>query len=197
MWSTAMNPRAPEGNYLPTGFDLRGQGDDEVLDRVVHVHEVHHGALNDATAWGAALHLLARMPGQSASFARMLNLCRRTHESFATIASMLLLERVHPDVRLRLAETYPDYHRLLVASEPLIGSAEGQNRRYLLATQCARVCMQTPILREIAAERAQVAHPRARDTPDGRWSILLRNVQFAREAQIAADRALLNIFFFD
>ena len=35
---------------------------DQIVDRIVYLHEIHHAGLNDSTAWGTALHLFARLP---------------------------------------------------------------------------------------------------------------------------------------
>ena len=47
----------------PGSFTERGT--DVTAGRAVHLHEAHHAALNDSTAWGSALHILARLPDVS------------------------------------------------------------------------------------------------------------------------------------
>lgn len=180
----------PSGSYTPFGFELRGSGLEVGLDRMSHLHEALHAVLNDATSWGGALHLLARL-GPASLFRARLDQCREVHESFATLGSVLLLQTHHVEVRSWLAERYPTYARLLGSAEPLLSGCGGPLRQYLLTSQLARVCMQTPILDHVPDDGFPVESPPARDVPDRRWAWLVRSagalvVDAARRADAAA-----------
>jgi len=179
-----------EGAYTPLGFELVGGGTDPMADRVAHVHEIHHGALNDSTEWGSALHIMARVPGGGEMFGVLLERCRGIHEAFATFAGVALAGEFGGDAAAVLAR-YPLYVPLLAAFERLVRQVMGPNRRYLLATQYARVCMQAPVLDQIIeAGQVKVADLRVLDTPDGRWRWLLRRGDaLAGQAAVAADAA--------
>jgi hypothetical protein len=98
----------------------------------------------------------------------LLDLCRRTHESFATFAGGALAATVDDQVDAVVAR-YPAYMPLLRSVERALGKVPAPNRRYLLATQYARVCMQTPILDLLmTGGLAGPSDLRVRDTPDGR-----------------------------
>jgi hypothetical protein len=65
-------------------FELRGEGKDEVRDRVLHAHEAHHAMLNDSATWGIALRLAARHRPWQALSLPLRDAGRPMHESFAT-----------------------------------------------------------------------------------------------------------------
>jgi hypothetical protein len=179
-----------EGAYTPLGFELVGGGADLLADRIAHVHEIHHGALNDCTEWGSALHITARVPGARATFSVLLERCREIHEAFATFAGVALANEFGADAAAALAR-YPLYAPPLAAFERLVGQVHGPNRRYLLATQYARVCMQAPVLaRVVAVGQVRPAELRVLDTPNGRWRWLRRRGEpLARHAADAGDQA--------
>lgn len=105
----------------------------------------------------------------------MLDACRTTHESFSTFASITLLVsegNPAPD----LLRPYPDYVPLYEALEAATATVDGPNRKYLLATQAARVSMQSQVLSLFVSEDLKELRPsslRRIDTPDGRWDWIL------------------------
>lgn len=179
-----------QGAYTPLGFELVGGGGDLLADRIAHLHEIHHGALNDCTEWGSALHITARLPGCLGTFSVLLERCRWIHEAFATFAGVALAGELGGDAAAVLAR-YPLYVPLLAAFERLVGQVRGPHRRYLLATQYARVCMQAPVLARITATGlVRPAELRVLDTPNGRWRWLLRRGEaLAEHAAVAGDEA--------
>lgn len=182
--------RGVEGAYTPFGFHLRGGGVDSTADAVAHVHEAHHGALNDSTAWGTALHLTARLSDRRDTFLWMLDACRRVHEGFATWASVAIVGQSRRTdqafARYRL------YIPMLRAVDRFVEPVDSPMRRYLLVTQVARACMQTPILDQLTRDREVSRRGlRVLDTPDGRWAWYLRNApHVAGQAALAADEAV-------
>jgi hypothetical protein len=164
------------GSYSPERFEVVAGGDGS-SSRVVHLHEAHHAALNDSTAWGSALHLLARLPEPyQCAFTWVLDACRLTQESFATFASVSLLASRGEDAAA-LLEPYPAYAPLHDSVLGVVSRVAGPNRRYLLATVAARAAMQTPVLdlfTEHGLDDLRPASLRHMDTPDARWIWLLR-----------------------
>lgn len=178
---------APGGRYRPRGFDLRLSGE-AIGDRLTYVHETHHASLNDSTAWGALLHVVARIPpGTSApEYRPLVDACRLVHEAYATFASLSIVEAHHGPQPAALA-AYPQYLPLQRRLAALVAAGGGPHRQYLLSTAVARCCMQSPVL-ALAAENGldgfRLSDLRSLDTPDGRYRALLR-----REGEVMARAA--------
>lgn len=181
------------GRYTPHAFNLRLLGAQQAADHIVYLHEVHHAALNDSSAWGSALHVYARLPGADAAFARLLDACRIVHESLATFASVQIATARHGDLESVLA-AYPRYVPLYRSAAWLTEGVEGANRRQQVATALARLCMQTPILDVVidaGLDRFRIAAIREHDRPDARWNWFLRHGPgLLTAAARAADRAV-------
>jgi hypothetical protein len=186
------------GHYTPYAYSLRLQGVSQPVDHVVYLHEVHHAALNDVTAWGAALHVYARLPGDDGQrFGSLLGACRTTHESLATFASVQIASARHGSLDSVLA-VYPSYVPLYDATVRLLAPVAGANRRQLAASALARLCMQTPVLEEIEAaglDAFRLAAVRELDTPDGRWNWFIRHgPELPAAAAAVADGATVAAF---
>jgi hypothetical protein len=186
------------GDYTPHAFNLRLGGVRMSADHVVYLHEVHHAALNDVTAWGSALHVYARLPaGTGQQFGPLLDACRTTHESLATFASVQIASARHGALDDVLA-VYPRYVPLYAAAAKLFAAVPGSSRRQLAASALARLCMQTPVLERIVTtglDAFRLAAVRSRDTPDGRWGWFLRQgPQLPAAAAAAADDAVVGEF---
>jgi hypothetical protein len=186
------------GHYTPHAFSLRLRGVKQPEDHVVYLHEVHHAALNDVTAWGTALHVYARLPGSDGQrFASLLGACRTTHESLATFASVQIASARHGSLDSVLA-VYPSYVPLYDATVRLFAAVSGANRRQQAANALARLCMQTPVLEQITTAGLgafRLAAIRDLDTPDGRWNWFLRQgPDLPAAAAAAADRATVAAF---
>ncbi|MET7401367.1 hypothetical protein ABZS66_48595 [Dactylosporangium sp. NPDC005572] len=182
------------GFYTPHAFDLRLLGTELAADHVVYLHEVHHAVLNDATAWGGALHVYARLPGGGReTFGQLLDACRTTHESFATFSSVQIAAARHGPLGPMIA-AYPRYVPLYQAVERLMALVVGPHRRQQATNALARLCMQTPIIDEILAAGLaglRLAALRALDRPDDRWAwFLRRGPQLLAAAAQAADGAV-------
>lgn len=181
------------GANAPTGTTIfRGLGNTAV-DDVVFLHEAHHAGLNDSTAWGTALHILARLPEPARrNYADYLDACRVLHESYATYASVSLAETRHPDVE-QLFDSYATYRPLYEAFVSLADWAGGPHRRYLLAETIATVCMQTTILDALVEADFDLPIHQVRRgwTPDGRLAILTRHAEaLLNDACAMADAGL-------
>lgn len=96
----------------------------------------------------------------------------------------------YEDARVWVTQRYPAYKRLLTAVEMLLVNAGGPLRRYLLASQLARVCMQTPILDRVPVTGFTADAPRIMDIPDRRWAWFVREgVGLFVDAALEADAA--------
>ncbi len=137
---------ASSGIYSPLAYRIRPRGDDLAEHHVMHLHEIHHKALNDDTAWGALIHVAARHPGWAPGFLSVLVAnCRTVHEAFASFMSLSLAGARHNDVA-RILERYPAYRPLAARFEKLLRPLRGQHRRELAATGIARWSMSAPII---------------------------------------------------
>jgi hypothetical protein len=166
------------GTYRPDGTDVWLDGTDRVRDIVVSLHEAHHGSLNDSTACGAVLHVLGRLDQDrfGEQFTVVLDSARRVHESFATYAS-LNLAMVHFVGPETVLDVYPAYASLYAQTSRWLSGIRGAHHRFLAAMTAARLSMQTPVIDrvlETGFDRFVLADLRHIDTPDGRWSWLLR-----------------------
>ncbi|MEU8816704.1 hypothetical protein [Actinoplanes sp. NPDC048796] len=172
------------GAYVPGRYDLWLHGADASTDRLIHHHEAQHVILNSASAWGAALHAAAAMPGWQPLFGRLLDRCRTTHESFATYLGRDAAE----------AETvFGEYAPLLHALNEFVEPFEGSQRRALAVTALAQACMQTPILDQMLAawpESLSLGVPLRIDQPDERFALLCRSPGLAATAAADASWAL-------
>jgi hypothetical protein len=171
-------PAASSGGYTPIRSELKLLGHDLATDQLVYVHEVHHAALNDSTAWGTVLHLLARLPeSYRDGLLSLLDDCRAVHEALATYASVNLVSAFHADAEAALRQ-YPAYMSLYHTMAGLVEGVTGQHRRALAANAIARICMQTPVLESFVASGPALLRPaslRVRDTPGWRWNWICRH----------------------
>lgn len=171
-----LHSEASSGAYTPLGFNLTLRGADSLEHDVTHLHEIHHAALNDDTAWGMALRITFRHPAwRSQLFLDLLAACTRTHEAFATYMSIHLANAKVPGAESVLA-AYPLYQRPYKRMKKVADLVTGDHQRDLLVTAIARVCMQSPILDKLADQLPgipQLAHIPSIDRPDRRLSLIL------------------------
>lgn len=166
----------PSGWATPSELRLRLTRTDRAADAFAHIHEVHHLSLNDSTAWGSLLHVVAEAPGTfDVDLGLLVDECRTTHEAYATYAAMSIVESMmgpQPGV-LTSRPQYESWWRLFANSVALAG---GPQRRYLLATALARACMQCPVAEAVISSgpfRFAPSLLRQIDRPDGRLRRLL------------------------
>jgi hypothetical protein len=192
--SLFFNGAGPVGRYTPERVTLSLPGQDRLADRVVYLHEIHHRGLNDSTAWGAALQIYAELPEPYREcFVLLLDLCRTTHEAYATFASVNVASSRHPHAA-DLLVAYPDYLPLYSALKSGVAGAGGPHREYMLATALARLAMQTPILDAMTSSADFMVLPSSlapMDVPDRRWTWLMkRDPQLLAAAAQAGDLAI-------
>jgi hypothetical protein len=168
-------PGRSVGTYTLHRFALHLRASTKVEDDVVYLHEVHHSALNDATAWGTLLHLYGRLPTSYGSvFDQLLDSCRTLHESFATFLSVEIAGEHHSG-SLDVLDGYPDYRRLYHQVDAFVGGTAGTHRRQMVVNAAARLCMQTGALATFCRDGLSVfdlSRVRQVDQPDWRWQWL-------------------------
>jgi hypothetical protein len=189
---------ASVGAYTPAGFNLWLKGANSIEHDVVHLHEIHHAALNDDTAWGTALRVAFRHPQwRNALFLDLLAACTRTHEAFATYMSVHLVA-VKKAGAAEVLASYPLYRRPYERMKAVADLVVGDHQRDLAVTAIARVCMQSPVLSRLAEQWPrvpQLAAVASIDQPDQRLRIVLGNApdSLARLAG-EADAAVIRTF---
>jgi hypothetical protein len=184
----------PVGRYTPERVTLSLPGQDQLANRVVYLHEIHHRGLNDSTAWGSALQIYAELSNPYRKcFGPLLDLCRTTHEAYATFASVNIASSRHPQAE-DLLVAYPDYLPLYESLKSAVADAGGPHREYMLATALARLAMQTPILDAMTNSADFMVSSRSlerMDVPDQRWAWLMKSgSQLLAAAARAGDSAV-------
>lgn len=118
--------------------------------------------------------------------------CRVTHEAYASYAALSVVEsRYGPQPRL--LDEWPQYRVWADWVAAACAAVSGSQRRYLLATAVARVCMQCPVSEAVLSGGTTQFVPsslRQIDRPDGRFRYLLpsRANVVARAAESADKR---------
>ncbi len=136
---------ASSGVYRPRSYELTFRGDDVAQHHMLHLHEIHHKALNDDTAWGSFIHFVARHPGWDDELLdRIVRSCRLVHEAFASFMAVSLTGHRHQDID-RVLDAYPVYLPLVRRMERLLRPVPAGHRQELAATAVARFCMGPPI----------------------------------------------------
>ena len=185
------------GSYTPGGISLSLAGASLVEHHVTHLHEVMHKALNEDTAWGAALQLAQVYEPWNDELTAMVSECRTVHESYATYMSVLLASSSFssPEAVVGAYSRYAPLHALLIG---MLQPVRGDHRKYFVATAIARVCMQAPILHVMEAGFPAAPTPsmlRLVDRPDARFAWLRRHGLGVIPGAVAeADRVLEDSF---
>ncbi|WP_040694349.1 hypothetical protein [Nocardia vinacea] len=181
------------GHYRPGDTTLSLAGADTMEHHVTHIHEIHHKALNDSTAWGSALHFAHEyQPWAVELFGELLGASRYTHEVFATFSSINLAEVRYPNASSVLSKggAYEAYYNRAAV---LVQQLEDPIRKDSLLTAITRASMQTPILSLAASAfpgEFKLSDIPNVDRPDRRFSLLLRDLaprisELARQADTA------------
>lgn len=187
-------PARPSGWVTPQEVRLRLTRTDEAADAFAYLHEVHHVSLNDTTAWGTLLHLVAAAPEAfNVHMADLVDACLVTHEAYASYAALSIVEtRLGPQPGL--LDTWPLYSRWSGLVADAVAPAASSQRRYLLAVALARVCMQCPVgeaLTRTGPESFRLSVLRTLDRPDGRFrSLVVSNIEVFARAVAAANAAV-------
>lgn len=153
----------------------------DAASRMVTLHEIMHAELNDSTAWGSLFHAYAALVQHApdAEAYRELSLsvievCRRTHEVFATYAGVFLADRAAGQSLLAGRPEYLAYYA--DACQLAAGIPRGSQLEWYVVISAVRACMQSRGLPEAlraGLDRFRLADLRARDLPDIRLDMLI------------------------
>ncbi len=164
------------GIYTPVSYRIKPVGNELMQHHVMHLHEIHHKALNDDTAWGALIHIAARHPDwQRDVLPLLVGCCRTVHESLASFMSLSLSRTRHAAVESAL-NAYPVYRPLAARMARLLAPVPASHRKDLAATGVARWCMSPPIIEHAAAiypRRITLAEIPAGMRPDHRFRMIM------------------------
>lgn len=140
----------PEGQYQHALWELRTNGravSDEAL--LVSVHEMLHHLLNNTTAYGLALVVVAHLARHDDEFAAKRNAlvsqCRTAHEVFATYVSLLLVAREYLLTKT-IKEIYPGYERYVQEAKLLVPGVSEFRHQHAILNGSLRICFQSPEL---------------------------------------------------
>jgi hypothetical protein len=177
----------PTGIFTQDAWTIEaGPGLDGVLGAMASGHEAHHAALNASSAWGAVLQALAiagrkstGSPQLGQTLVALVNACRRTHEAYATHASVMdTLRADAAATRHDLLAGYPDYQHhfdTAVALGPPIDILNAW--RQVAAESALQACMQSTALLTLTEHglgQFTAASIRRRDQPDRRLAVLMK-----------------------
>lgn len=164
------------GLYLPTSYRLSLRGGDVKQHHVMHLHEIHHKVLNDDTAWGSFIHVVARHPGWSGQLLPdLVDSARLVHESFASFMSLSLARTRHADAE-RVLDLYPLYAHWGGRMGRLLEHVPQGHRQDLAATGVARWCMSAPVFdaaTSVYPRRVRLSDIPSRWRPDQRFRAFL------------------------
>lgn len=140
----------PEGAYNHATWEIKTRGEvdsDAVL--ITSVHEAMHDQLNNSTAYGLVLIVLAHLAREGAidknKLLFMVNAYRNAHEIFATYTSLLMVSQ--KDILLDLIEQdYPDYSKYVKQAQFLLLGSQKNHIQYPIINSLIRVCFQNPAL---------------------------------------------------
>jgi hypothetical protein len=143
-------PQGSSGTTVLNDVYLTLRGGSDAEHDVTHLHELHHKALNENSAWGAALWFAGAHPAwRGDEFIRLLDACRAIHECFATFMSVSLAGAAHHDALATLDER-PLYQHAYSRMKAIVQGVGGNHKQDLAATAVALLCMQSPVLRLMA-----------------------------------------------
>lgn len=177
----------PTGRFTHDAWTIEpGTGLDGLPAVMASSHEAHHAALNASTAWGAMIQAIALAGRDSAEPDRfratligLVDASRRTHEAFATHASVMDVIRADRDAcPASLLAGYPGYQTYLDTAAALGPDLDIDNAwRQAAAESALQACMQSPALvtfLEEGLDRFTLSSVRQHHHPDRRLAVLAR-----------------------
>lgn len=175
------DPEHSEGRYSMDRWAVR-LGCDPRSDeaKMASLHEAYHGLLNDSTAFGSLLHVVALLyrelpddPRHGLLLTRLMNMALETHELYATYVSSFLVGRGH--ARRDLLAAYPDYLRYLDVALAIERCMPNPIVGFQLVQSVTRAAMQADFLArflQTPAERWDDVEVLESDRPDVRLRAL-------------------------
>lgn len=140
----------PEGKYNHATWEISTKGEvDTDAALITSVHEAMHDQLNNSTAYGLVLIVIAHLVRENAIDAkvlhRLVNNCRSSHEIFATYTSLLIVSKEKILIDL-IQESYPSYETYVKQAQYLMPGIEKNHLQYPIINSLIRVCFQNPRL---------------------------------------------------
>jgi hypothetical protein len=163
----------PEGQYRHALWELRTNGQAvSNAASIVSVHEMLHHLLNNTTAYGLALIVVAHLARRSEDFTTKRNTlvrqCRTAHEVFATYVSLLLVAREYLQSKT-IKEIYPGYEHYVHEAQLLLPGVGQYRHQHAIMNGSIRVCFQSP---ELAARLDEGRPFDISDSPNDRLKAL-------------------------
>lgn len=167
----------PEGSYNHATWEIRTKGElDSDAALITSVHEAMHDHLNNGTAYGLILIIVAYLVREGAidkqKLLKMVNACRTSHEIFATYTSLLIVSRENILQDL-IQQHYPAYFKYVQLAQSLMPGVHKNHLQYPIINSLIRVCFQNSALVQYL-ERGELLNIRPIDCPDQRLILLSR-----------------------
>lgn len=182
-----------KGQYMFSSWEVQpGKGSDSENRRMVSLHESHHAALNDQTAFGGLMHCIHylginghQQEQHTKTLIALVNSCRTIHECYATYISLLFvantLDKYLPQ-RERLLEGYDTYVDYYQAMAQICLPFQGAFLQFHACSSVARICMQSRSIEtflDVGPDQFTFGDIRAKDQPDERFRILQSEINGA------------------
>ena len=183
LYKLLLNQNNPQGAYNHSVWEIYTKGEldsDAVL--LTSIHESMHNHLNNGTAYGLVLTILAHLARENMIKKRvlfnMVKMCRTSHEIFATYTSLLILSP--QGIKREIIEKrYPSYKTYLNQASSLMGGVKKNHLQYALINSFIRVCFQNPELINYLKQDT-LLNIKNKDSPDSRLLLLSKYLNETR-----------------
>ncbi len=166
---------SPHGVYNHVVWEVYTKGElDSDAALLTSIHESMHSHLNNGTAYGLVLTILAQLTRESVvgekTLLNMVKMCRTSHEIFATYTSLLILspQGIQREI---IEKRYPTYKKYLDQASFLMSGIKKNHLQYALINSFIRVCFQNPELSNYIKEDTLLII-QYKDSPDYRLRLL-------------------------
>ena len=166
---------SPQGAYNHCVWEVytKGQLDSNAV-LLTSIHESMHNHLNNGTAYGLILIIVAHLSREKMIekkvLLNMVKMCRTSHEIFATYTSLLILSP--QGIQKGIIETsYPSYKKYLDQASFLMNGIKKNHLQYALINSFIRVCFQNPKLINYL-KNDTLLNIQYKDSPDARLLLL-------------------------
>ncbi|HIO96841.1 MAG TPA: hypothetical protein EYG71_02835 [Leucothrix sp.] len=173
----------PEGKYNHATWEISTKGEvDTDAALVTSVHEAMHDQLNNSTAYGLILIVIAHLVREKAVDNRhlhnLVNNCRNSHEIFATYTSLLIVSKKKILTDL-IKDSYPCYLTFVKQAQFLMPGIEKNHLQYPIINSLIRICFQNPKLPDYL-EQDNLLNIAPADCPDERLILLSKYINKER-----------------
>ncbi|MBV5327856.1 MAG: hypothetical protein JZU65_09485 [Chlorobium sp.] len=165
----------PKGSYNHVTWEIRTKGElDSDAALITSVHEAMHDQLNNCTAYGLILIIVAYLTRSKAidkqNLLKLVNACRTSHEIFATYTSLLIVSR-ESILQDLIQQDYPSYFKYVQLAQSLMPGVHKKHLQYPIINSLIRVCYQNPFLVQYL-RRGELLNLKPTDCPDQRLILL-------------------------